>query len=438
MSNDIDLENPNDKLKKKQIKWLAILGTILFIIVAIFLFSGSPPEETNKTQAPENAVNVEKPGDAEEQDKWRQTAAIDQEAQKKQIDDLTQTVNSQVAQNDALKSELSIMNERISQIANRSESRVVAQPTNTNPPNLGGIAGTSSAYPNKQGLHGQSILLDPNGTGIDPQTGERIPLPNNIAPVKTFGIIDMNKSIDEQGNTTSTSVKSQRPEKTTFIPDGSFVRVVMINGVDAPTGGQAQSDPIPVVFQTVGKFDMPNNYKMNIKGCRFVGAAWGELSSERVKATIQSGNCIINGQTVPIQIKGQVVGEDGKTGIRGRVVSKQGQILAKAALASAMEAIGGLYGSTVGTASQSALGTVRTISGSELKQAAVGGAISGGAEKLSDFYMQRANDLFPVIEVSAGRTLEIVVQQGGTVANQFLITKSATPMNQQKRILMDD
>ncbi|WP_230699614.1 TraB/VirB10 family protein [Acinetobacter baumannii] len=428
MSNDIDLENPNDKLKKKQIKWLAILGTILFIIVAIFLFSGSPPEETNKTQAPENAVNVEKPGDAEEQDKWRQTAAIDQEAQKKQIDDLTQTVNSQVAQNDALKSELSIMNERISQIANRSESRVVAQPTNTNPPNLGGIAGTSSAYPNKQGLHGQSILLDPNGTGIDPQTGERIPLPNNIAPVKTFGIIDMNKSIDEQGNTTSTSVKSQRPEKTTFIPDGSFVRVVMINGVDAPTGGQAQSDPIPVVFQTVGKFDMPNNYKMNIKGCRFVGAAWGELSSERVKATIQSGNCIINGQTVPIQIKGQVVGEDGKTGIRGRVVSKQGQILAKAALASAMEAIGGLYGSTVGTASQSALGTVRTISGSELKQAAVGGAISGGAEKLSDFYMQRANDLFPVIEVSAGRTLEIVVQQGGTVANQFLITKSATPM----------
>ncbi|WP_265596456.1 TraB/VirB10 family protein [Acinetobacter baumannii] len=146
----------------------------------------------------------------------------------------------------------------------------------------------------------------------------------------------------------------------------------------------------------------------------------------------------MNGQTVPIQIKGQVVGEDGKTGIRGRVVSKQGQILAKAALASAMEAIGGLYGSTVGTASQSALGTVRTISGSELKQAAVGGAISGGAEKLSDFYMQRANDLFPVIEVSAGRTLEIVVQQGGTVANQFLITKSATPMNQQKRILMDD
>ncbi|MFX5622729.1 conjugal transfer protein TraB, partial [Acinetobacter baumannii] len=82
--------------------------------------------------------------------------------------------------------------------------------------------------------------------------------------------------------------------------DGSFVRVVMINGVDAPTGGQAQSDPIPVVFQTVGKIDMPNSYKMNIKGCRFVGLAWGELSSERVKARIESGNCIINGQTVQI------------------------------------------------------------------------------------------------------------------------------------------
>ncbi|WP_228272429.1 hypothetical protein [Acinetobacter baumannii] len=69
---------------------------------------------------------------------------------------------------------------------NRSESRVVAQPTNTNPPNLWGIAGTSSAYPNKQGLHGQSILFNPNGTGIDPQTASEIPLPNNIAPVKTL------------------------------------------------------------------------------------------------------------------------------------------------------------------------------------------------------------------------------------------------------------
>ncbi|MFH4247245.1 conjugal transfer protein TraB, partial [Acinetobacter baumannii] len=74
---------------------------------------------------------------------------------------------------------------------------------------------------------------------------------------------------------------------------------------------------------------MPNNFQMTIQGWHFVGASWGELSIERVKATIQSGNCIINGQTVPIQIKGQVVGEDGKTGIRGRVVSKQGQILAK-------------------------------------------------------------------------------------------------------------
>ena len=437
MSDQID-SNPNEATKKKQFGIIMAVLVVVFIGVAAFLFMGDDQPEQQVTIETQNPVDVPMPGDSSAKDDWRMTAAQDAEETKQQVNDLKTIVEAQAVQNQQLQTQLSETNQRLSEVANARPTRIETQVSNTNPPSLG--SKSSGNYPNKQGLHGNSILSDPNGTSVDPATGQIIPLPdqqNGRAPSKSFNVIDLTKN--EDGQPVSDAANPIQPKgSTTFIPDGSFVRVVMINGVDAPTGGQAQSDPIPVVFQTIGKIDMPNSYKMNVKGCRFVGMAWGELSSERVKARIESGNCIINGQTVEIGIKGQIVGEDGKTGIRGRVVSKQGQILAKAALASAMEAIGGLYGQTVGTSTQSALGTVRTITGSELKQAAVGGAISGGAEKLSDFYMQRANDIFPIVEVGAGRTLEIMVQKGATVQNKFLITSKASNSTAKKRILMDD
>lgn len=433
--------NPNDQTKKKQFRIIMAVLMVVFVGIAAFLFMGDDAPKQETTIETGNAADVPMPGDSSAQDEWRMTAAQDAEQTKQQVNDLKTLVEAQTAQNQQLQNQLNETNQKLSEVATTKASRVETQPTNTTPPSIGSSG--SANYPNKQGLHGNSILSDPNGTSVDPSTGQIIPLPNQNMneSYKSFNVIDFTKSDDGEDATsasTGNTAPTQAKGSTTFIPDGSFVRVVMINGVDAPTGGQAQSDPIPVVFQTVGKIDMPNSYKMNIKGCRFVGLAWGELSSERVKARIESGNCIINGQTVQIGIKGQIVGEDGKTGIRGRVVSKQGQILAKAALASAMEAVGGLYGQTVGTSSQSALGTVRTITGSELKQAAVGGAISGGAEKLSDFYMQRANDIFPIVEVGAGRTLEIMVQKGATVENKFLISSKASNSGAKKRILMDD
>ncbi|MPN59206.1 hypothetical protein SDC9_206926 [bioreactor metagenome] len=52
--------------------------------------------------------------------------------------------------------------------------------------------------------------------------------------------------------------------------------------------------------------------------------------------------------------------------------------------------------------------------------------------------MQRANDIFPIVEVGAGRTLEIMVQKGATVENKFLISSKASNSGAKKRILMDD
>ena len=157
------------------------------------------------------------------------------------------------------------------------------------------------------------------------------------------------------------------------------------------------------------------------------------MSTERVNARIESGSCIVNGKTVKINVKGNLIGEDGKPGIRGKVVSKQGQALSAAALASALEAIGGLYSSTTGTTTMCALGVQRTVSGKDVQQSAVGGAISGAAEKLSDFYLRRAEELFPIVEVHAGRAVEILITKGAVVEGLNIQGSSNS-----KRILLDD
>lgn len=440
MSEEIEL-NPNEERKKKQMQLIVIGGILLILIVVGSLFFLGDETPTQSPQAKSEDIKLTPPGGVDDEAGWRSAASQDLQSTNERLNGLETALTNKDGEITNLKGQLAEMNDRVRQAEIQADkvSRMPqqpAQPTNNNPPQL---SSTSNAFgsnipPNRQGLHGSSILSDPMGSGVDPATGQVIPLPQNAVggngvPRKSVNIIDLTTS--DKPN--SVAASQQKKAKETFISDGSFVRVVMVTGVDAPTGGQAQNDPLPVLFETVGKLDMPNNYKMNIKGCRFLGFAWGSLSTERVNARIESGSCIINGQSVKINVKGTLVGEDGKPGIRGKVVSKQGQALSAAALASALEAIGGLYGNTTGTTTMGALGVQRTVSGSDVKNSAIGGGVSGAAEKLSEFYLRRADELFPIVEVHAGRAVEILVTKGAIVEGLTLQGSTGS-----KRKLMDD
>ncbi len=436
MSEKIEL-NPNEERKKKQVQIIVISGILLVIIViGSLFFMGEEPSQQSPQSKTED-VKLTPPGGVDDEAGWRSAASQDIAVTNDRIIGLETQLNSRDSDIESLKTQLTEMNERVRQAELNADkqSRLPvqpAQPTNTNPPRLDTSNAFGSNIPNRQGLHGNTILSDPMGSTVDPSTGQVIPLPNtasNGARPKSVNIIDLTSSDSGSGAVS----QQKKVSKESFISDGSFVRVVMVTGVDAPTGGQAQNDPLPVLFETVGKLDMPNNYKMNIKGCRFLGYAWGSLSTERVNARIESGSCIVNGQTVKINVKGTLIGEDGKPGIRGKVVSKQGQALSAAALASALEAIGGLYGNTTGTTTMGALGVQRTVSGKDIQNSAVGGGVSGAAEKLSEFYLRRADELFPIVEVHAGRAVEILVTKGAIVEGLTIQGSTAS-----KRKLMDD
>ena len=202
----------------------------------------------------------------------------------------------------------------------------------------------------------------------------------------------------------------------TYVPSGSFMRAVLLGGLDAPTGGQAQNNPWPVLLRVQDNAFLPNRYRAKVKECFLLGSGYGDISSERAYLRLESLSCVLNnGEVIDTPAKGYVVGEDGKAGMRGRLISKQGQVLANALMTGIISGIGhGLQQSAM-SYSTSALGTVGTVDAGKEFQAGIGAGVGRALDRLSQYYIDLAEKMFPVIEVDAGRVVDVVLTKGITL-----------------------
>jgi len=198
-----------------------------------------------------------------------------------------------------------------------------------------------------------------------------------------------------------------------YLPSGAFTRAVLLGGLDAPTGGQAQRNPQPVLMRLADNAILPNRYRASVKECFIVGAGYGDVSSERAYIRTESLSCVTrDGTAIDVPVKGYVAGEDGKAGMRGRLVSKQGQILANALLAGVASGIGHAFQQGATTLSVSPLGTTGTVDGGRQLEAGLGTGIGKALDRLAQYYISLAEKVFPVIEVDAGRSVDVVLTQG--------------------------
>lgn len=214
----------------------------------------------------------------------------------------------------------------------------------------------------------------------------------------------------------ATPAADENPEKDTregYIPAGSFVRVALLGGLDAPTGGQAQTNPHPILMRTQDNAFLPNRFRSEIRECFILASSYGDISSERAFGRLENLSCIRrDGQAIDMPVKGYVVGEDGKAGMRGRLISKQGQILANALLAGIGSGIGQAFQQSATTQSVSPLGTTSTVASGQQFKAGISSGVGKTLDRLSQYYIDLAEKLFPVIEIDAGRTVEVVFTKG--------------------------
>lgn len=222
--------------------------------------------------------------------------------------------------------------------------------------------------------------------------------------------------VEERKEKTSTAeVKKERGKKGErlkagdVIPAGSFVRGVLLNGLNAPAGGKALSNPLPVLIRVVDLSVLPNRFRADIRDCFIVGAGYGDLSSERAYIRAETLSCVKeNGEVLEAKVEGYVSGEDGMVGLSGRVVTKQGQMLARTLVAGFLEGVANAFQQSSTVVSITPQGAVSTIKPEDALKV---GMFSGAAEatkKLADFYMKLANQMFPVIEINAGRKVDVV------------------------------
>jgi len=99
--------------------------------------------------------------------------------------------------------------------------------------------------------------------------------------------------------------------------------------------------------------------------------------------------------------------------MRGRLVTKQGQMLANALLAGVVSGIGQGLSTANTTYSTSALGTIASAdSNADAYRAGLGHGVGKALDRLAQYYIKLAENTFPVIEVDAGRQIDVVITKG--------------------------
>jgi len=253
----------------------------------------------------------------------------------------------------------------------------------------------------------------PGGIPGDPLAS--IPMAQPVPAITRITIVDrspLSNTGTKSDQTTGNGPQATARTIATFLPV-SFTRGTLLGGLDAPTGGQSQSNPHPVLIRLADNSILPNRFRAAYRECFVIAAGYGDISSERAYLRTESLSCVrSDGAALEVKIQGSIYGEDGKVGMRGRLVTKQGQMLANALLAGVVSGIGQGLATSSTEYSTSAFGTVATTSGTDAYRAGLGTGIGKALDRLAQYYIKLAENTFPVIEVDAGREIDVVITKG--------------------------
>lgn len=251
-------------------------------------------------------------------------------------------------------------------------------------------------------------------------------MPTDAAQAHPVARNAMHVWADEPASAASKKAGPKPPALT--LPQSSALEAVMLSGINARTNssGGAPSGTIlsannvgsPFVTRVKGNAILPNGWRLsNFEDCFISGTGIGVMSTERANVISNAITCIDKkGRIFESNIKAYGLDLDGIQGLSGRVVTKQGALLAKTALAGVASGLGtaltpqGIPGYNSNQNSGSTQG-IQYPNMSLVGQSAVGTGVGEGAKALSKFYLDYAREMFPVVEVKAGTRVTWILQE---------------------------
>jgi len=194
----------------------------------------------------------------------------------------------------------------------------------------------------------------------------------------------------------------------------SFMAATLLSGLDAPTSESAKGSPVPALLRIKDLAVLPNSVKADLKGCFVIAEGLGNLADERAHMRLVSLSCLTReGQSVIDQkIKGFLVDQDGKIGLKGRVVSRMGSAIARSMIAGFFGGLGEYVAAQNTITSTSPLGTTQTINTGDALQYGAGSGLASAFKDTQKFYLDLAKQALPVIEVGATKDVTLVIEEG--------------------------
>ena len=197
------------------------------------------------------------------------------------------------------------------------------------------------------------------------------------------------------------------------IPAGTVVKAVLISGADCSVAVQKPTGPNMLLLRPLDNGKLPRNVRVALKGSVIIGNAIGDIATERVYVRAERMTLVErNGSFIETEVTAYVSGEDGREGLRGVVVDRSGQIIARATVASVLEGVSNgieatLNNQTIQKLAEANRPSKTILDVDMLRSSGLQGA-STALNKLAEYYIRRAEQLQPAIQVAAGRVVDII------------------------------
>lgn len=426
------LQTGMDAIRKGQVLLMLCLVVALSIVVIVlgFLLFSKKPHGTNfKNQEHYKSSITNASSRIDPKEIWVERFTSENDLQTKRLDHIEKLIKVLVRENDDKANEKR-------HVDSVSSSPVL--PSNDAP--IDGLRGALKeavedlSSPTDFKLNGSlSKNQQEQNNTFPPSSGVALTTPHNSFKKRphTKGIHRVSLSLSNS--------KAHKHLKTidNTIPAGSFASAILLGGVDASTSIQASTDPRPILLRLTDPGTLPRHFKSDLFGCHVLAASYGDISSERVFMRLEKLTCteVKTGEIVEMNVSGYVAGEDGRAGLRGTVVDRAGESVRHAAIGGFLGGLGNVFSQPTNPLTYSLnSGLAQSnpmTSGSIIKQGLAKGA-GTALEKYADFYIKRAEQMQPVIQVQAGRIVDIVFTQG--VAFEDSAARSAlVHVNDQNR-----
>jgi conjugal transfer pilus assembly protein TraB len=207
---------------------------------------------------------------------------------------------------------------------------------------------------------------------------------------------------------------------TPYLPAGSYAEGRLVTGVFATSriGGA-----LPVLFAVTSTFHGPFQLggpglhplatALPIAGCLILGKAQADLASSRVLVQLDTLSCVFpDGATFERSLKGYATGVDGTLGLVGRLETRDAAYLARTFLTSLMAGASEAFALAKRTTIITPLGGTLITQTGQVGETAGFAALAQAAAQLSQFYLQQAERLMPVLWTASGSPAHLVLQEG--------------------------